>query len=61
MANPLAYWASPSVTKEKSFTTLTHGVSFLQETLDRKMDGPYNVVVGEAFSMDIDYVQGPML
>ena len=32
-----------------------------QETLDRKMDGPYNVVVGEAFSMDIDYVQSTLL
>jgi hypothetical protein len=25
------------------------------------MDGPYNVVVGEAFSMDIDYVQSTLL
>jgi len=26
MANPLAYWASSSVTKEKSFITMTPGV-----------------------------------
>ena len=32
-----------------------------QETLDKKMDGPFNVVVGEAFTFDIDYVEQTLL
>ena len=36
-------------------------IFWLQETLDKKMDGPFNVVVGEAFTFDIDYVQQTLL
>ena len=31
--------------------------SKFQETIDKKLGGPFNVVVGEAFSLDIDYIQ----
>jgi len=29
----------------------------IKETIDKKLGGPFNVVVGEAFSLDIDYIQ----
>lgn len=29
----------------------------IKTALDKKMGGPFNVVVGEAFSVDIDYIQ----
>jgi len=30
-------------------------VSFFQEALDKKMGGPFNVVVGESFSFDVTF------
>ena len=30
-------------------------VSFFQEALDKKMGGPFNVVVGESFSFDVAF------
>ena len=27
-----------------------------QEAMDKKLGGPFNVVVGEAFSLDVDYL-----
>ena len=34
---------------------------FFQTTLDQKMNGPYNVIVGESFSLEIDYVQSTLM
>ncbi len=31
-----------------------------KESLDRKLGGPYNVVVGESFSLEIDYVKSTL-
>lgn len=36
-------------------------ISPLQNVLDKKMNGPYNVVVGESFTMDIAHVRSSML
>ncbi|CAB4061345.1 DNAL4 [Lepeophtheirus salmonis] len=33
----------------------------IKTQLDDKMDGPYNVIVGEAFSIDMDYIHGSLL
>ena len=33
----------------------------LQKTLDAKMNGPFNVIVGESFSFEMDYVQKTLL
>ena len=35
--------------------------SMFQEVLDKKMDGPFNVVVGESFTFDIEYLQHSLL
>ena len=32
-----------------------------QNVLDKKMNGPYNVVVGESFTMDIAHVRSSLL
>jgi len=31
--------------------------NMIKNTLDDKYDGPFNVIVGESFSLDVDYVQ----
>ena len=32
-------------------------VYHLQDSVDKKLGGPFNVVVGESFSLGIDYIQ----
>merc|ERR1740129_268054 len=31
--------------------------NMIKNSLDDKYDGPFNVIVGESFSLDVDYVQ----
>ena len=37
------------------------GACPLQRVLDKKMNGPFNVIVGESFTMDITHVQSSLL
>ena len=42
-------------------TQYDHEHLLSQNVLDKKMNGPYNVVVGESFTMDIAHVRSSML
>ena len=37
------------------------GACPLQRVLDKKMNGPFNVIVGESFTMDITHVRSSLL
>ncbi len=33
---------------------------FCQDAMDKKMGGPFNVIVGESFSIEMDYVKSTL-